>query len=152
MDEPAAVDYLLRKHPEWRSTYTLFGNHWAAMSVVAQDLSDACGLPIFAGRIWVGGGSTALGLVLMGTFMGVKNRTPEDDQRLKDLEQNLVTPKLVSTPELEVLCSATFPPHLNEPLHISLRPAPKNFSPGEILRSIKYWKRQSRRKERRKNL
>ena len=106
----------------------------------------------YADRIWVGGGSIALGLVFMGTFMGVKNRTPEDDQRLKDLEQNLVTPKLVSTPELEVLCSGTFRPHLNEPLHIGLLPAPKNFSPGEILKSIKYWKRQSRREERRKIL
>ena len=102
MDEPAAVDYLLRKHPEWRSTYTLFGNHWVAMGVVARDLSETCGLPIFADQIWVGGGSIALGLVFMGIFMGVDNRTPEELKGLKGLEGPLVDLKLVSTPELKI--------------------------------------------------
>ena len=86
-----------------------------------------------------------------GDLHGSKNRTPEDDQKLKNLVQNLATLKFVSTPELEVLCSATYRPHLKEPFHIGLRPAPKSLSPGEILRLIKYWRRQSRREERRKN-
>ena len=124
------------------------------MSVVAKDLSDDCGLAIFADRIWVGGGSIALGMVFEGIHMGVDNRTPEDDQKLKKLEENLARLKLMSTPKLEILCSCTYRPHLNEPFHIGLLPPPKTFNPGEILESIKYRRRQSRRehkRERRKN-
>ena len=44
--EPAAVDYPLRNHPEWRGTYHLFEHHWAAMTIAARDLSDACGLAV----------------------------------------------------------------------------------------------------------
>lgn len=32
-------------------------------------------------------------------------RTPEDDGKLKKLEQKLTELKLVTTPELEILCS-----------------------------------------------
>jgi len=121
------------------------------MSVVAQDLSDACGLSLFADSIWVGGGSIALGMMFKGISIRVDNRTPEDDQKLKDLEQKLVTLKFMSTPELEILCSATYRPHLNEPFHIGLLPPPETFDPGDIVKLMKYWRRQCRREEKREN-
>ena len=121
------------------------------MSVVAKDLSDACGLTLYADSIWVGGGSIVLGMVFTGISMGDNNRTPEDDQKLKNLEQILVTLELVSTPKLEILCSATYRPHLNEPFHIGLLPAPETFDPGDIVKLMKYWRRQCRREEKRKN-
>lgn len=79
MNEPAAINYLLKNYPEWSKVYHLYKNHWAAMTIVARDLSDDCGLPVYADRIWVGGGCIGLGMVFMGNFMGDDDRTPEDD-------------------------------------------------------------------------
>jgi len=39
----------------------------------------------------------------MGTSIEAKNRTPENNQKLKVLEKNLVKLKLVSTPKLGIL-------------------------------------------------
>jgi len=108
VNEPAAVDYLLSNYPEWSKVYDLYGNHWAAMTVVARDLSDTCGLTIYADCIWTGGGCIGLGMVFMGISMGNNLRTPEDDQKLKKLEQKLAELKLMTPPKLEILCFCSF--------------------------------------------
>jgi len=59
------------------------------MTVVARNLSNACGLAIYADRTWTGGGCIGLGMVFMGISMGDNLRTPEDDQKLKKIEQTL---------------------------------------------------------------
>ena len=86
MDELAAVDYLLREYPKWRTAYNPFGNHWAGMSVVAIDLSKTCGLAVFADRIWAGGGWIGLGMVIMGGSIGADDCTLEDTWKLERLE------------------------------------------------------------------
>ena len=157
MNELAAVDYLLENHPKWRKTYGLFNNHEAAMTIVARDLSANCGLTVYADRIWVGGGCIGLGMVFMDESMGDEVHAPEDDEKLKKLEERLVELKLVnSTPILEVLCSSTYLPHREEPLHMRMRSPPNRPSSGEdIIQRTKYWKeehkrrRQSERKARR---
>lgn len=159
VNEPAAVDYLLNKHPEWSNTYHPFTNHWGPMTVVARDLSDACGLTVYADSIWVGGGCIGLGMVFTGINMGDNVRTPEDDKKLKKLERKLLKHKLVTTPKLEVLCSCTYRPHLEEPFHMNILPAPKGPGVQEIFRIIKYWREEherrrkasTRREGRRKN-
>jgi hypothetical protein len=82
--EPVAVDYLLRNYPEWSKVYHLFNNHWAAtVNVVAQDLSNFCGLTVYADRIWTGGGCIGLWMVFMGNYMAPDIHTPEDDEEKK---------------------------------------------------------------------
>ena len=150
MNEPAAVDYLLGNYPEWSKTYHLFGNHWAAMTVVARDLSDACGLTIYADRIWTGGGCIGLGMVFMGISMGDNLRTPEDDRKLKELEKKLAELKLVTTPTLEILCSCSYRPHLEEPSRMRTLPPAKPFGEGEITQLTKYWREEHKRQGRSK--
>ena len=139
MYEPAAVDYLLANYPEWTKIYSLYDNHWAAMTIVARDLSDACGLAVLADRIWTGGGCIGLGMVFKGQLLSDKWRTPEDDVKLKKLEQKLVELKLVTTPSLELLCSCSYRPHLEEPLHMHMLPAAKPFGAEKNACLIKYW-------------
>ena len=141
--ELAAVRYLLPEYPKWRPAYNPFGNHWAAMTVVAKDLSKACGLVVFADRIWAGGGWIGLGIVFMGNSMGVENRTPEADWKLRRLEQKLKELELVSTSKLEILCSGSYRHHFNEPFHIGLLPPPKTFSTKDMVELVKYWRGQS---------
>jgi len=112
------------------------------MTVVAKDLSNACGLTVFADRIWAGGGWIGLGMVFMGDSMRPDNRTLEDDQKLGMLEEKLVELNLVSTPKLEILCSNSYLHHFNEPSHIGSRPPPKSFSPEEIVELVQHWRRQ----------
>jgi len=150
VNEPAAVDYLLGNYPEWSKTYHLFGNHWAAMTVVARDLSDACGLTIYADRIWTGGGCIGLGMVFMGISMGDNLRTPEDDRKLKELEKKLAELKLVTTPTLEILCSCSYRPHLEEPSRMRTLPPAKPFGEGEITQLTKYWREEHKRQGRSK--
>jgi hypothetical protein len=65
----------------------------------------------------------------------------------------------VTTPKLEVLCSCTYRPHLEEPFHMNILPAPKGPGVQEIFRIIKYWREEherrrkasTRREGRRKN-
>lgn len=45
-------------------------NHWAAMTVVAADLSKDRGLTVYADSLWVGGGCEGLGMVFAGNSMG----------------------------------------------------------------------------------
>ena len=151
MNEPAAVDYLLTKHPEWIKPYDLFETHFAAMTLVAQDLSDFCGLTVYADRIWTGGGCLGLGMVFTGVSMGDEVRTPEDSEKLKKLEQQLVDLKLVKTPELEILSSATYPPHYNEPFHISMQDSPAPFGAGEIAHLLGL-RREECKRQRQSNL
>ena len=65
MDGLAAVGYL-HEHLELRMSYNPFGNHYAAMTVVVRDTSGACGLTVFAERVWAGGGWVGLGMTFMG--------------------------------------------------------------------------------------
>jgi len=71
--------------------------------------------------------------------MGDDNRTPEDDEKLKKLEQKLEELKLVTTPEFEIPCSSTYRPHLEESLRMMVLPAPVPFGAEEILRVVEYW-------------
>ena len=137
MNERVAVDYLLGNYPEWRKIYNLYENHWAAMTIVARDLSNACGLFVYADRIWTGDGCIGLGIAFMGTYMKPDIRSPQVDEMKKKLEQKLVELKLVVTPELEILCSSSYGPHLKEPFHMQLLPPPEHF---ESVQQIKYWK------------
>ena len=105
------------------------------MTVVAADLSKHCGLTVCADSIWVGSGRVGLGMVFTGVNMGNDVHTPDDDKRLKKLEERLVELKLVTTPKLEILCSASFLAHLEEPLQMNLLPPPPN---DEISRLIQY--------------
>ena len=140
MDEPEAVNYLLSNYPEWRKVYHPFDNHWAAMTIIAVDLSKDCGLDVYADSIWVGSGHLGLGMVFTGNSMGENVRTPEDDEKLKKLEKKLVELKLVETPKLEVLCSSTYPPHLNEPMRMVLLPH-DGRGPGDgIMAAFAYWR------------
>jgi len=146
VNEPAAVDYLLSNYPKWSEVYHLYSNHWAAMTVVARDLSNDCGLTVYVDRIWTGGGCIGLGMVFMGISMGNNLRTPEDDRKLKKLEQRLAELKFVTAPKLEILCSASFRPHLEEPSRMSMLPVPKPFGAPEIFRLAKYWREEHKRR------
>ena len=121
------------------------------MAVIARDLSDVCGLPVYADRIWVGGGCLGLGMVFMRNSMGATVRTPEDDRKLKNLEQRLAELNLVlSTPELEILCSSTYRPHLEEPFRMTILDPPESFGGKEILdlvRRLRQVQRQVQRGE-----
>jgi len=119
------------------------------MTVVARDLSGLCGLTVYVDRIWVGSGCFGLGMVFTGVSMGDHVRTPEDDQKLKKLEQKLVELKLVTTPEpeLEILCSSTYPPHLEEPLHMRVLPLPEPFGGEEIIRLLERRRQLERERE-----
>ena len=142
MDEPEAVNYLLSNHPEWRKHYSLFTNHWAAMTVVAEDLSKHCGLDVYADSIWIGGGFIGLGIVFKGVSMGKKVRTPEDDEKLKKLEERLVELKFVTIPKLEILCSCSFLPHLNEPMEMAMLPPTDadGKQASRIVELTRYWR------------
>jgi len=59
-------------------------------------------------------------MVFMGTSMRDNIRTPEGDKKLKKLEQKLMDLRLVTTPELGVLCSCTYRPHLERPFRVSI--------------------------------
>ena len=157
MDEAEAVNYLLSNHSEWRKDYHLLRNHWAAMTVVSEDLSKHCGLTVYADSIWVGGGCMGLGMVFTGVSIGDNVRTPEDDKKLKKLEERLVELKFVTTPELEVLCSCSFWPHLEEPMEMALLPPTDGKQGSRIIELTWYWRpggehdrrRQKKRKARR---
>jgi len=140
VDEYKAVNYLLSNYPEWRKVYNFVVNHWAAMTVVAADLSKYCGLTVYADSIWVGRGDMGLGMVFLGADMGREVRTPEDDEKLKKLEEKLVELKLVTTPELEVLCSCSFPPHFEEPYEMDRVPSPEPRNGSRILGLTAYWR------------
>ena len=56
--------------------------------------------------------------------MGKDVRSPEDDQELKKLEQKLSELKSMTPPTLEILCSCSFRPHLEEPSRMSVLPPP----------------------------
>ena len=118
------------------------------MTVVARDLSDACDLTIYPDRIWTGGGCIGLGVVFMGNSMGENLRTPEDDQKLKKLEQKLAELKFMISPMLEneMLRSSSFRPHLEEPSRMSKLPPAKPFGAGEIFRLTKYWREEHERR------
>jgi len=73
------------------------------MAIVAADLSRYCDLTVYADSIWVSGVCLGLGMVFMGANTGRDVRTPEDDEKLKKLEEKLVELKFVTTPKLEVL-------------------------------------------------
>jgi len=108
------------------------------------------GLPDFPrfadDRIWTGGGCMGLGMVFLGASMGDNVRTPEDDQKLKKLEQKLVELKFVTAPKLQVLCSSTCRPHLEEPFHMNVKTPPGPFGGGEIFRLAKYWREEHKRR------
>jgi hypothetical protein len=140
VNELAAVDYLLENYPEWRKTYDLFNNHEAAMNIVARDLSTTCGLTVYADSIWVDGGCIGLGFVFMEKSVGAIVRTPEDDERLMRLQDNLVELGLVTT-KFERLCSCACLPHLEESFYMRLRSPLRE----KILRRAKYWKEQHER-------
>jgi hypothetical protein len=55
-------------------------------------------------------------MVFMGSYMAPNIRTPEDDEK-KKLEQKLMELRPVATPVLEDLCSCSYRPYLEEPLH-----------------------------------
>ena len=123
------------------------------MTVVARDLSDLCGLTVYADRIWVGSGCFGLGMVFTGVSMGDHVRTPEDSAKLRILEHHLVDLKLVATPEpeLEILYSSTYPPNLEEPLSMKVLPPPELFGGEEIMDLLKRrreleWNNQRREK------
>ena len=141
VNELAAVDYLLENHPEWRKTYDLLSSHEAAMTIVARDLSTTCGLTVYADSIWVDGGRIGLGIVFMEKSVGAIIRTPEDDERLGKLQNNLMELGLVTMPKLERLCSCACPPHLEESFYMHLRPPLRE----KILQRAKCWKEQRER-------
>jgi len=150
VDEAEAVSYLLSNHPEWRKDYHLFNNHWAAMTVVAADLSKDCGLNVHADSIWVGGGCESLGMVFTGNSMGHKVRTPEDTNKLEKLEKRLVELKFVTTPKLDVLCSSSFLDHTEEPYEMAGVPPINGLLQGSrIIELTEYWRGMGERDHRR---
>ena len=54
--------------------------------------------------------------------MGDNVRTPEDDEKLQKLEKRLVELKFVTTSKLEVFCSCSFLPHVEEPMEKAMLP------------------------------
>lgn len=138
MDEAEAVSYLLSNYPEWRKVYHLFTNHWAAMTVVAADFSKDCGPDAHADRLWIGADCEGLGMVFTGNSIGDHLRSSEDDQKLKKLEKRLVELELVTTPELDVLCSSSYLNHMEEPREMAKLPVPK--APWRIIELTKYWR------------
>lgn len=134
MDEAEAVTY--SNYPEWRKIYHVVNNHYAAMTVVADDLSKHCGLNVYADCIWVGGGCSGLGMVFTGNSIGHDLRTPEDDEKFKKLEERLVELRFVTAPKLDVLCSSSFLGHTEEP-HAMARLAPTDRrQESRIIRTI----------------
>ena len=82
----------------------------------------------------------------------------EDDEKLKKLEERLVELKFVTTPKLEILCSHSFLPHLNEPMEMAMLPGPTGERQAtRIVGLTRYWRpggkhdrqRQRKRKARR---
>jgi hypothetical protein len=80
-----------------------------------------------------------LGVVFTGVSIG---DNPEDDEKLKKLEKRLVELKFVTTPKLEVLCSCSFLPHMEEPMEKAvLPPADAAGRRGSrIVELTWYWK------------
>jgi hypothetical protein len=80
-----------------------------------------------------------LGVVFTGVSIG---DNPEDDEKLKKLEKRLVELKFVTTPKLEVLCSCSFLPHMEEPVEKAvLPPADAAGRRGSrIVELTWYWK------------
>ena len=72
-----------------------------------------------------------------GILDGKRPSRPEDDRKLKKLEQKPVELKL-----------ALARPHLEEPYRMSPRPVPKPFGGEEILQLIKYWRKERKRQRR----
>ena len=146
VDQGNAVDYLLSNYPEWREHYRLFEKHWAAMTIVAADLSEHCGLTVCADSIWTGGGCTGLGMVLMGI--------PDVDKKLEKLEEKLVELKFVTTPKLELLCSSSSSAHLEEPFKMATLPIVDKREWNRVMEVMKHWKQQgghdSQRQEKQK--
>ena len=111
------------------------------MTVVAEDLSKDCGLAVYADNIWIGGRTMGLGMVFKGDSMGGNVRTPEDDEKLKRLEERLVDLKFVTTPKLEILCSRSFLPHLEEPIEMVFRtPHLFDYEEERIMEIKRYWR------------
>ena len=55
--------------------------------------------------------------------MGDNVRTPEDDEKLKKLEKRLVELKFITTTKLEVFCSCSFLPHMEELMEKAMLPS-----------------------------
>jgi len=100
------------------------------MTVVADNLSKHCSLNVYADSIWVGGGYMGLGMVFKGVSMGDNICNPEDDEKLKKLEERLMELNFVTTLELEILCSCSFLPHLEELLEMNMLPPQINKKTG----------------------
>ena len=113
------------------------------MTIVAKDLSKACGLHVYADRIWIGGGCIGLGMVFAGLEMGVDRRTPENARKLGKLEQHLKDLKLVADPKLDILCSCSYPPHFEEPFHIGLLTPNETLRADRIIKLTDHWRNQS---------
>jgi hypothetical protein len=56
--------------------------------------------------------------------------------------------RLVATPVLEVLCSCSYRLHLEEPLHMQLRPLPGFFGAGEMIQLTEYWRKEHKNRRR----
>jgi hypothetical protein len=74
--------------------------------------------------------------------MGDNIRTTGDDEMLKKLEKRLFELKFVTTPKLEVLCSRSFLPHMEEPMENAMLPPAdaKGRQGSRIIKVTLYWK------------
>ena len=53
----------MEQRPEWTTKYRLFANHGQAMDVIADKLSQECGLTLRAIPVWMGSGRTGYAMV-----------------------------------------------------------------------------------------
>ncbi|KAF9647128.1 hypothetical protein BDM02DRAFT_3188214 [Thelephora ganbajun] len=133
IDQVKAIKYLVDKYPEWERKYKFYRNHFIALDAVAQELSQNSGLTLHSIPLWVGGHCISHGMVFYGANMAEEDRTPEDNEKLKILEELLVSMGISvgPNPKLGLVCSAACLNYPVEPPEMEMRSPP----PGLEMRS-----------------
>jgi hypothetical protein len=58
---------------------------------------------------------------------------------LKKLEARMLELKFITAPGLDILCSCTFSPQLEEPFEVTLLPSPDPHEHDRMIEVTKYW-------------
>ena len=96
------------------------------MEAIAEELSEKCGLTLYALPHRVGGGHNTFGIVLFDNSMAPANRTSEDAEVLLKLERLLESIGISKTPKVkfELLCTAAYKSYPFEPEEMAEREPP----------------------------
>ena len=120
----------MEQHPEWTTKYRLFANHGQAMDVIADKLSQECGLTLRAIPVWMGSGRMGYAMVFPDGSMGPKELTRENVESLKKMERFLKSAGILEMDgfKLEHLYSALCLGHYDEPPEMARKPLPQGWA------------------------